>query len=282
MVCHYNLPSESLARLIEFGSDSWQVYRLLRGKPGIISIHDIPIHARLVYEQSGISDIALIPHTSTDRVIGCIILAFRGTEKISGFEEIMLQEITSRLARTVELHLACVKLLEANTGLNGFMKKFNARLLMMQPFGSSSLTRFFLEMKNEIDSLSRSLSLAVENILKRMDQGFDNRQLPFRHQKVDEILHDLDVIVQIIHRLRVFCISQEETLGRGIIGPDAMVDAPFMESMVLFYNALETLVMEAPMKRPAITSFIAGRFEPIAWPVKLADLKFSVNRYNPN
>ena len=152
----------------------------------------------------------------------------------------------------------------------------------MQLPETASLTGFIAEMRDEIDGLYRSMSQVILKIMQKLESGQRNRDLPFRQKKVDEMLHDIDLIVRLIARLKVCYLSQAATINQVASQLQNPVDGSFIDSIVGFYKALEALVMDDKEQRPAITVYIAGQFKSLAWPVRLRDVKIRINRLTLN
>ncbi len=283
LVCHYNLNEELLARAITCDQGSWQVRTVLDGQSGPVGMQHIPLHALISYERSGIRAVVLFPLVHRGKVLGCIHLASRKEDFISGFEKVVLDGITLRVARTVALHLAQLRLNEANEVLNRLLVSIAKSVgRVVHPSATDPLHGFFAGMKNEIGGLARAIAMATAKIMQKLESGHRNRELPFMEKKVDGMLHDIDLVTRLICRLRVFCASQYPILECGIPAFYNPADKLFVDSMMEFYKALEALVAEDKKQRPVTGSYIGSQFEPLSWPVRLSDVKTRTDRLLQN
>ena len=283
LVCHYNLHDELLARMIRFNPNSWQVNTAFECPIDFNAIERVPLHVKIACEQCGIDAIALIPLIHHGRAVGCMHLAFQEVEQMSGFEKLVIEWLAERISRAIALHLAQVKLAKAKEGLTDIMSTLSARFqLVDQTSETEPINGFFAGMKDEIVGLCISLSLATEKIMHKMKDGQRRRELPFVQKKVDAMLIDIDLVINIFRRLRVFCNSQSTTLERGMLQHNSTTDASFLSSLDEFYHALEALVMDVRKQGTVKSAYIAGHFNPLSRPIALTDLKIRIDRLNPN
>ena len=282
LVCHYNLPDEFLARAIRFYQDSWQVNALLEGVVDFNGIQKIPLHARIAYEQHGIQSIALMPLIYQGQIVGCLNLASQKEVFVNRIEKMVIEGLALRISRIVALHLAQLRLTRANEGLTILMKSLRSRFQVARSSEPKHVNGPFAGMKSEIEGLCTALSLASDKIMQKMKDGLQKRELPFLQKKVDALLQDIDLIVQIFVRLRFFCMSQSVTTAGRMLQHNNNNNDSFLDSLADFYQSLEVLVMNDNKQRPANTAYIAGKFEPLSRPLKLTDLNITINRLTPN
>ncbi len=283
LVCHYNLPDESLAKMITFRRNSWQVKALFDGKTDFNCLEKIPLHDKIAYEIHDIQSVAIIPLIYQGQVVGCMKLSSQKKEIANAFEQVLIEALAVRISRTVALQLAQVRLNSAMEELCRISLHLESKFqILSRQTVNGPLAGFFFGMKEEIEGLSRAIFLVTEKIMQKLTDGQRSGKFPFIQKKVDTMLGDIDFIIGIISRLRVFFISHSATIEQGI-QPNAEVrDGSFLDFMVELNHALEVLVMEEKKQKHAVTAFIAGQYKPLQRPVKLADLNFRIDRLNQN
>ena len=283
LVCHFNMRDELLAGMVRFGSGSWQVNAAFESLIDFDAMERVPMHEKIGYEQCGIDALALIPLIHHGKVVGCMNLTFHEAAHINGFAKLVIECLAERISRAIALHLAQVKLARTNEGLNGLMSALTNRFqLVGQPSEPEPINGFFAGMKDEIIGLCLSISMASEKIRQKMKDGQRRRELPFVQKKVDAILNDIDLVVRIFNRLRIFCNSQSTMLEQGMLYHISTTDDSFLGSMADFYHALEVLVREEWKHATANEAFLSGNYKMLNRPVKLTDLKIRINRLTPN
>jgi hypothetical protein len=283
LICHYNMPDEFLARVITLNRDSWLGNEVLKGVADYQAIQGIPMHLKIAYEQRGIQSMALIPLIHHGQVVGYMNLASQKEELATGFEKQFIEWLAMRISRTVALHLAMFSLSRSNERLCDLMAKMSDQFdLVIRTSGTEPINGLFAGMKDEIEGLFKATSMATEKIMQKIIDGQRRRELPFLQKKVDAMLHDIDLIMQITGRLEVFCNSQSTTLEREILQHHDASETAFLDSVSDFYHALEVLVMNDKKQTPSNMAFIEGRFIPLNRPVRLTDLKIRIDRLTPN
>jgi hypothetical protein len=283
LVCHYGFTDEILAGMMVFDRDSWQVHEVLEGVAAFNYLRRIPLQEKIFYEQRNIHALALIPLMHRGQVVGSMNLASCREEFVNGFEQIVLKELAVRISRIVAIHLAQVKLHEANEESGCHLTNLSEWLqLVGRPAEPEALTGFCSRMKDELDVLNTAISLATEKVMQKLKDGLRNRELPFLQKKVDMILNDIEGIVQITGRLRVFCNSLSAIPVLDMLQSSDNGNELFLHSMVDFRHALEMLDMNGNKKVTSSAAMITSHFKPLNNPVRLRDLNFRIDRLTPN
>jgi hypothetical protein len=283
LVCHYNLPGDFLARVVTFDRDSWQLNKVLKGPVDFDGIQHIPLATRISYEQMGIRELAIIPLVHRGQVVGCMNIASQTERYLNSFEKIITEGLAVRISRTVALYLAHLKLSEENEKLKNLMAKLKRKFRwVIQTSQRESPIGMYISTTDEIDGLSDAIFMATEKIMEKLNDGQRRRELPFLQKKVDAMLQDIELIIEIIGRLRVFCNSQAALLERGMLPQGSTGDMAFLGSMVEFYRGLEVLVKDDKKNEPVNAAYFNGHFQRLTRPVGLADLKFRIDRLVAN
>jgi len=280
LVCHYNVPEELRVTTTNFGRGSWQVNAILSGHAGRLDIQSLPLSARLVYEKSGIENISLIPLINDGRTTGCLHLSFHKTAGESGFGRLVLEGLAERIARVIALGNSMSRLDESIAELAGLLSNLYLRF---PPKGNHPelLDHFFSGIRENLDEFGKAVTCAADKVVQRLKDGQKNRSIPFTREKVDALLHDAGQIVRIIGRMRLFSTSHPASSAPG--KPDqTRSDAELLKFLAGFNEVLHILIEDEKMNKPAVNPFLQAEFIQLEMPVRLTDLKFSVERLTPN
>ncbi len=283
LVCHYNLPDEFVSRSIQFARDSWQVNTVLEGTSGFIDVRHIPKHIKIGYEKFGISAIAIIPLVHHGQLVGCMKLASSKQQRISGLEKLVIDELALRISRAIALHVAQVRLRDADNELAAIMVNLQSGLRPeMRPWEPGSLNDFYFGMMDEVNKLFVSISSATERIKQNLTDELAKRELPYQQKKVDKLLQDIEFILNVILRLRVFCKSQPAVVLQGMRGHKHRTDGKLQDAMADFYEAVKVLISDAHKPKHSNNKFTAENFRPLNMPVRLGNIHFRINRLTTN
>ncbi|MDP1623478.1 MAG: GAF domain-containing protein [Bacteroidales bacterium] len=264
LICHRNLHDELLTGMIRFNHDSRKGDVIQPDLTGFDCFQKIPLHVKIAFEQCGTHAIALIPLIYYGQVVGCMNLGSKHDEIATGFEKLIIEELTWRISRTIALQLALARLSDANQELTDFMQTINSGygLLISSPETEIKLDHKF-GMKHEISELNNTITLAIEKVMKELGNGLRNRELPFNQKKVDMLVSDADHIVHIISQIRVFGQRHSETIENDL-------------------RQIKNRLCELKGKPSLNMEFSAGNYLLLERPITLKDLNFRTDRLIPN
>lgn len=281
LVCHYNLPDKLLMKVVSFNHDFLQVQVPGDNLAVKQNIQAITLKAKNDYERLGVPNIVVIPLTHRGRVVGCLNLSSENKGSLSGFGRLVIEGLAERIARTIALCLAMARLNEAILELNGLMVHLKAKFPLANR-NSEPLTGFFAGVKEEFDRLDNAIYLAADKIREKLMDGQRRRELPFRQKNVDSILYDINIILRVINRLRIFSRNQSAMIVLGMLQRDKTSKTDLVNSMAEFNHALQNLVMLEKTQETISPAFLQQEFKPLKRPLKLKDLKFNIERLTPN
>jgi hypothetical protein len=280
---HFNLPGEFLATASVFNQESWQFKSVSTGHADFNCLQKPPLQTKLIYESLGIQELAFIPLVYNNRVVGCLNLAIREGTTLSSFEKTVLEGLSAHISRAVALRMAEEKLIDSGQELEILISRLDGGF---QPVAGASLPDnlpvFFSGIREDIRELGRAICHATDQLMGKIKDGLQRRELPFMKRKVDAILNEIDILSRMITGLRLFCISQSNTIEQGMTLQENTCDMNFLNRMADLNQAMDILVRDGNKPKGLHNVFFTGNFKPIKGPALLSKLKTKIDRLNPN
>lgn len=151
--------------------------------------------------------IAVLPLVHDNELIGILVLSSHTYNNILSEDRLALESIASRISHVITLTQVQDKLKESNKELNSHLEELKEKqLLLIQKSKLESLGELAAGMAHEINQPLGIISLALENILYKLNKQQFNQS--YLESKFNTISDNIDKIQQIIEHVRLFSRGQ--------------------------------------------------------------------------